>query len=190
MPKKYVRKFLPSHASVRGSRYVAVFGPALNRPNLWHLNRRSVAGGVAVGAFCGMIPVPIQMLCAAIIAMALRVNLAVAMAATWYINPFTIVPLYYLAYKIGALVTGVAPRENVPPPVKLSLENVSDWLPILMSWIDTMGKPVLVGLCTLGAALSVASYFAVRGAGRLYIVMAWRRRERTRHGGPDVVSEK
>ena len=43
-----------------------------------------------------------------------------------------------------------------------------------------MGKPFVVGLCTLGAALAVAGYFAVRGAWRLYIVTAWRQRQRAR----------
>jgi uncharacterized protein (DUF2062 family) len=43
-----------------------------------------------------------------------------------------------------------------------------------------MGKPFVVGLCALGAVLSVGSYFAVRGAWHLYILMAWRRRQRVR----------
>ena len=101
MPKKYFKKYLPSHESVRGNRHFAILGSTLHHPNLWHLNRRSVAGGVAIGMLCGMIPGPIQMFSAAILAVVLRVNLPVAMAATWYINPFTIVPLYYLAYKVG-----------------------------------------------------------------------------------------
>jgi hypothetical protein len=180
MPKKYVRKFLPTHESIRDHRYIGVLGPALSHPNLWHLNRRSVAGGVAIGMFCGMIPVPIQMVFAAILAVLLRVNLPVALAATWYINPFTIVPLYYLAYKLGTLLTGDAPVVSAPPPVHLSLGNVGDWVPMLLGWIDAMGKPFVVGLCTLGVVLSVGSYFAVRGAWRLYIITVWRQRQRVR----------
>jgi len=183
MPKKYVRKFLPSHESVRGNRYVGILGSALHHPNLWHLNRRSVAGGVAIGMLCGMIPGPIQMLCAAILAIALRVNLPVAMTATWYTNPFTVVPLYYLAYKIGTVITGDVPAANAPPAFQLGLDNMSDWGLILLGWINAMGKPLLVGLCALGAALSAGSYFAVRGAWRLYIVAAWRQRQRRRREG-------
>jgi uncharacterized protein (DUF2062 family) len=180
MPKKYFRKYLPSHESVRGNRYIGILGSALHHPNLWHLNRRSVAGGVAIGMLCGMIPGPIQMFSAAILAVVLRVNLPVSMAATWYTNPFTIVPLYYLAYKIGTLITGDTPWVSAPPSVHLSLDNIGDWIPMLWEWISAMGKPFVVGLCTLGAALSVAGYFAVRGAWRLYIVTAWRRRQRAR----------
>jgi hypothetical protein len=180
MPKKYFRKYLPSHESVRGNRYIGILGSALHHPNLWHLNRRSVAGGVAIGMLCGMIPGPIQMFSAAILAVVLRVNLPVAMAATWYTNPFTIVPLYYLAYKIGTLITGEAPAVTAPPSIHLNLDNIGDWIWVLGEWISAMGKPFVVGLCTLGAALSVASYFAVRGAWRLYIVTAWRQRQRAR----------
>jgi hypothetical protein len=180
MPRKYFRKYLPSHESVRDNRYIGILGAALHHPNLWHLNRRSVAGGVAIGMLCGMIPGPIQMFSAAVLAVVLRVNLPVAMAATWYTNPFTIVPLYYLAYKIGTLITGEAPAVTAPPSIHLSLDNIGDWIWVLREWISAMGKPFVVGLCTLGAALSVASYFAVRGAWRLYIVTVWRRRQRAR----------
>ena len=180
MPKKYFRKYLPSHESVRGNRYIGILGSALHHPNLWHLNRRSVAGGVAIGMLCGMIPGPIQMFSAAILAVVLRVNLPVSMAATWYTNPFTIVPLYYLAYKIGTLITGDAPTASAPPSLHLNLDNIGDWISVLREWISAMGKPLVVGLCTLGAVLSVTGYFAVRGAWRLYIVTAWRRRQRAR----------
>jgi uncharacterized protein (DUF2062 family) len=51
---------------------------------------------------------------------------------------------------------------------------------MLLGWIDAMGKPFVVGLCTLGVVLSVGSYFAVRGAWRLYIITVWRQRQRVR----------
>src|SRR5215470_18834511 len=130
MPRKYVRKFLPSHQAVRDHRYIGVLGSALHHPNLWHLNRRSVAGGVAIGMLCGMIPGPIQMFSAAVLAVVARVNLPVAMATTWYTNPFTIVPLYYLAYKIGTLLTGDPATAAVPLAADFRLDNATDWGPI------------------------------------------------------------
>ena len=101
MPRKYFRKYLPSSASIRENRYLSFLGSALHHPNLWHLNRKSVAGGVAVGLFCGLVPGPLQMLSAAVFSVLFRVNLPVAVILTWYTNPFTIVPLYYVAYKLG-----------------------------------------------------------------------------------------
>ena len=98
MPRKLFRKYLPSAESVRGNRWVAMFGTLLHHPNLWHLNRDSVAGAVAIGLFSGLVPGPLQMLTALILAIPLRRNLPVALLMTLYTNPFTIVPLYLLAY--------------------------------------------------------------------------------------------
>jgi hypothetical protein len=110
MPRKYFRKVMPSVDKVREFKALGLFGDALFHPALWHLNRRSAAGGVAVGLFCGLIPGPLQMLGAAIVCLVARVNLPVAFVSTLYTNPFTIVPLYLLAYEIGQFVLGAAAR--------------------------------------------------------------------------------
>jgi len=64
MPRKLFRKYVPTAASVRENRWIAKFGTLLHHPNLWHLNRDSVAGAVAIGLFAGLIPGPLQMLVA------------------------------------------------------------------------------------------------------------------------------
>ena len=61
-----------------------MFGDSLFHPALWHLNRRSAAGGVAVGLFCGLIPGPLQMLGAGIACVLFRVNLPVSLVTTLY----------------------------------------------------------------------------------------------------------
>ena len=91
---------------IRQHRHIARFGPWLQHHNLWHLHRRSVAGGVAAGMFAGLIPGsnPVQFTAAALLAIVFRVNLPIAVIVTLYSNPFTIVPLYYAAFKLGQLV--------------------------------------------------------------------------------------
>ncbi len=180
MPRKHFRRFLPSHDSIRRNRYIGLFGTALHHHNLWHLNRRSVAGGIAVGLFCGLIPGPVQMFSAAVMAILLRVNLPVAVLGTWYTNPFTIVPLYIAAYKLGMYLTGHTPRSLNVPQLDLSLSNVADWITMLMAWIGAMGKPFMFGLLLLAAILAVVGYFAVLLAWRIYVHLAWRRRARER----------
>ena len=120
MPRKFFRKYLPSHASIRENRYIARFGSWLKHHNLWHLHRRSVAGGVAAGMFAGLIPGsnPVQFTAAALLAIAFRVNLPIAAIVTLYSNPFTIVPLYYLAFKLGQLA--LLESNGELPPVALS----------------------------------------------------------------------
>jgi len=180
MPRKHFRRFLPSHDSIRRNRFIAFFGTALHHHNLWHLNRRSVAGGVAVGLFCGLIPGPLQMIGAAIMSVLLRVNLPVAVLGTWYTNPFTIVPLYFLAYKLGMYLTGHTPRSLAVPELNLDFSNVADWIPMLMAWISSMGKPFLFGLLLLAAILAVLGYFGVLLGWRIYVTVAWRKRARER----------
>src|SRR5262245_58835038 len=180
MPRKHFRKFLPSHESIQSNRYIGFFGPALRHPGLWHLNRRSVAGGVAVGMFCGLLPAPLQMLTAALAAVVLRVNLPVAVACTLYTNPFTIVPLYYVAYKLGLLVTGSSAHEFPIPELDLAWSNLGEWIPTLARWMAAMGKPFLLGLGLLAAILAVSGYVAVLGAWRVSVAAAWRRRHKQR----------
>jgi len=155
------------------------FGPLLQHHNLWHLNRRSVSGGVAAGAFAGLIPGPLQMIGAALLAVIFRVNLPVAMFSTLYSNPFTIIPLYLVAFNIGTLVTGEPNGISQLPP---ALENgdILNWLSGLMDWMAKLGKPLIVGLPLLGALLAAASYVAVRSLWRLYIVGQWHKRSRNR----------
>src|SRR6185436_9480221 len=102
----------------RANRYMARLdarGTWLHHPNLWHLNRHSVAGGIGIGLFAGLVPGPLQMLTAALMAVPLRVNLPIALATTLYTNPFTIGPLYVLAYQIGALIVD-GPGHALEPP--------------------------------------------------------------------------
>lgn len=182
MPRKYFRKFLPSHDSIRKNRYVAWFGPRLQHHNLWHLHRRSVAGGVAVGLFAGLIPGsnPVQFAAAAMLAILLRVNLPISVIVTLYSNPFTIVPLYFLAFKLGQLALLQSGGE--PPAVALSLhgKGFSEWLPAALEWLASVGKPLLIGLPLLALLLAAVGYVAVDWAWRLHVRWEWRRRAKRR----------
>ena len=180
MPRKFFRKYLPDAAAVRANKYVAMFGSALQHPNLWHLNRDSVAGGVAIGLFSGLVPGPLQMLTAALLAVPLRRNLPVALLTTLYTNPFTIVPLYVLAYGYGSLLLG---GDAGALPVQPFEMNWSDWggsLRGLADWALALGKPLAVGLVALALTLAAAGYAAVQLAWRAYVVLAWRARQRRR----------
>ena len=183
MPRKFFRKYLPSHESVRNNRHIARFGGFLQHPNLWHLNRRSVAGGVAVGMFSGLVPGPLQMLTAALLAVPLRVNLPVALATTLYTNPFTIGPLYVLAFLIGRLVVGgrAAPLTR-PPEVEWSHLGAS--IDAFTQWVLAMGMPLAVGLPILALLLAALGYACVQIGWRAYVIRAWRRRKqrRSQHG--------
>jgi len=179
--RKFLRQFLPHHETVKSHRWLKPFGSWLHHHNLWHLHRRSVAGGVAIGLFCGLIPGPLQMLSAALLAVLLRVNLPVAAFTTLYTNPITIVPLYLLAYELGAWVSGV---HNSVTIAQLAFPEVGwdNWSSALGDWVVMLGKPFLIGLPLLAVILALAGYFAVRMAWRLAVVWKWRARQKRRVG--------
>lgn len=178
MPRKYFRKYLPTHDSIHANRLLRALGPALRHHNLWHLHRRSVAGGVAIGLFAGMIPGPVQMLSAAILAIIFRVNLPVAAVATLYTNPFTIVPIAYLAYKTGEMVTGKS-GEGIPSfDFNWRDESWSSFLPDFIAWLGSLGEVFLIGSLVVGLALAATGYVLVRVLWRVYVVAYWYRRRR------------
>jgi len=174
--RKQLRSYLPDPENVRTSRWLAFFCDALTHPRLWHLNRHSAAGGVAVGLFCGLIPGPFQMLGAALACVVLRVNLPIALASTLYTNPLTIVPLYVVAFGLGKLVLGGYGGRFVAPP-EWGSQTFATWVGQLIDWMAGLGEPLFVGLLLLASLLSFIGYFAVRAAWRWHLVRAWQRRK-------------
>jgi uncharacterized protein (DUF2062 family) len=177
--RRHIRKLLPDHEHIRNNRWFAPFQNTLLHPRLWHLNRRSAAGGVAVGMFCGLIPGPLQMLGAAICAVIFRVNLPVALLTTLYTNPFTIVPLYVVAFALGQWALPGEHGHFVVPP-EPGAEGLMAWAHALIDWMIGLGAPLALGLVLLAAGLAVAGYFLVRLAWRIYLVQAWRLRRKQR----------
>ena len=178
MMRRHLRNHLPSHDSLRQNRHFQRFGAFLNHPNLWHLNRRSVSGGFAVGLFSGLVPGPLQMLTAALLAVPLRVNLPVALATTLYTNPFTIGPLYLLAYAYGRLLVG-GDGATVHAPAFDWLQFWG-WIEAYAAWMLSMGKPLLIGLVALALTLATAGWLVVQVAWRVHVMLAWRRRANKR----------
>lgn len=179
--RKFFSKFLPHRDTVKNQRWLKPFGSRLQHARLWHLHRRSVAGGVAVGLLCGLIPGPLQMLGAALLAASFRVNLPVALITTLYTNPFTIVPLYLVAYELGAWVSGAQNGLRVQP--SFSELHWRNMMHELWNWMLLLGEPLLIGLPLLAVSLAIIGYLAVRLVWRMAVVWKWQARKRRRVGG-------
>lgn len=175
--RKFLHQLLPHHESVKNNRWLKPFGSWLHQPNLWHLHRRSVAGGVAIGLFCGLIPGPLQMFAATLLAVLSRVNLPVSLFTTLYTNPFTIVPLYMLAYRLGAWVSGAQNGRVIAPFPELHWKG---WGGEMWGWFAQLGKPLLIGLPLLAVGFAIVGYVAVRVAWRVAVVLKWRARKHRR----------
>lgn len=177
MPRRFIKRYLPDHGKFREHPHLRRFGARLQDGNLWHLNRRSVSGGVALGLFCALLPVPLQMLVAGGLAIWLRVNLPIAVVLVWITNPLTIGPVWYVSYRVGAWLLDLPPRQV---DFGLSLDN-------LLTTLQEVWKPLLLGSTVLGALLALLGFLLVRLGWRLYVVQQRRaalRRGRTRRIEP------
>lgn len=166
------RAKLPTQERIFASRWLKPLAPWFDKPYFWHLNRRKAASAVAVGLFCGLMPGPTQMLSALLVAYVLRTHLPLAVFTTLYTNPFTYIPLYYLAYTIGHwLLYGAAPVHDLVFPVWGS----EDYWAQLSHWLGQFGQPLLLGVPVLGGLLAAFGYVAVSWLWRWHTLRKRRR---------------
>jgi len=151
MPRKFLKKFMPDPHEIKNSKALRIFGTLLHSPNLWHMNRRSVARAFMVGLFFAWWPVPLQMILAAGGAILIRGNLPLSVALVWVTNPLTMPVMFYLAYVVGSWIIGV-------PEMHFEMELSIDWL---MNEMVIIWKPFLAGCFVLGVISSLAGYFGM-----------------------------
>lgn len=173
MPKKFIKRYMPNHKVIREHKHLQIFGSLLHDPNLFHLNRRSVAGAFAVGLFFAWVPVPFQMVLAAAMAIYLRVNLPVSVALVWTSNPLTMPPLFYFAYRLGSWILGI-------PENKFHIELTFEWL---SSGLAAVWQPFLLGCFVMGVGCSLLGYLGIRLLWRLSIIRKLKKKN-TRHYKP------
>ncbi len=170
MARKFFKRWLPSPETMREHPSVKVFGSLLHDPNLWHLNRRSVTLAFFLGLFIAFVPIPTQMLIAALAAILVRANLPLSVMLVWVTNPVTMPAIFYFAYKIGALVLDLSPE---PIHFELSLEWIQGEL--LELW-----RPFLLGCLISGLFCGLTGAAAVHVLWRINVIRRWRKRQELR----------
>lgn len=131
--------------------WLAPFGDLIHDPNLWVIRRRNVVPAFALGLFVAYLPFPGHMLAAALLALALRVNIPVAALSTIVVNPFTMGPMYYLAFSLGQYLLRQEPR---PFEFEMSFAWLFDRFVYI--W-----QPMILGGVVLGALLSLVGFIAL-----------------------------
>lgn len=171
MPRRFIKRYLPDFHAIRARREIRWLGRLLEDPYLLHLNRRSVAGGVACGLFVAFIPLPGQMPLAALIAVVLRANLLLAVALVWITNPITMPAIFYFTYVTGTWIIGA------PVTAHIGFEPSLHWF---WEQFERIWKPLIVGSLSVGFVLALAGYGAVHLLWRLHIVRQLRHRRNRR----------
>jgi uncharacterized protein (TIGR03546 family) len=131
-----------------------------------------IALGLALGIFIGFVPIMgIQMAVVLPFAFLFRGNKTAAIGGVWITNPITVIPIYYIDYKVGLLFTPFEP---------LSKSYFADLFNHLsISRFLKLGQDILVPLFTGGAIIGVVAaiptYFITR---RLVVRYRRKRKER------------
>ena len=136
------------------------------------MHRRSVSRGVALGLGVGIIIPFMHTVIAAIFAIPLRANVAIAAAVTLLINPLTIPPIYYLAYRTG-LWEMRADAAVTNPAVA---QQASGELARFLFWLHQASGPIAVGILTIAIAAAAIGYFLTTIVWRLSVANKLRRR--------------
>lgn len=152
MPKKLFKKITPHPDYIKNHKSLSLINKYLHSPDLWHLNRRSVPKALAIGIFCAFLPIPCQMLLAAILALYFRSNLSLAVILVWITNPITMGPIFYFAYKIGCFILN-ASEFNF---------NSNNSITNIFNNIVLIWQPLWLGSMILAITSSVISYFLVK----------------------------
>ena len=174
---KALKKYLPAPDKVSQHKMLCWMGPTLTSPSLWQANRRSIALGLSIGVFMGLIIPLAQIPLAAVLAIFLRANLPVAVASTLVTNPFTFAPLYFLAYKLGDFILNAGKPAMTEAMIDSQVAQLTDGGALgLFERIGDIGAPLFTGLFILASVTSVLVYFAATLLWRLGVLLRHRKR--------------
>lgn len=171
-----IRQALPTRESIAANRWTRPFAHHLLRPDLWHLNRRSVPRAVAVGLLIAPIIPVAHTLVAALAAVPTRANLVIAAAVTWLINPFTIPPFYYAAYLVGSALLHLDAMAPMPQAAHHATGQATHWA----AWLLAKSGPLALGTLVMAIVIASIGYLVAAFGWRWAIGRKWRARSARR----------
>lgn len=148
-----------THAAVRFIRAVVMVDDTPHR----------IALGSGIGLFFAAQPfVGSQMLASVLVCKIGRASVLASLPWTWLTNPFTVAPIYYLCYRVGALF--------LPSGQLVTYERVRELGELAegQSWIDNLKKgwtvlvdiaiPLQIGAGLIGLTAGITGFFLIRKA--------------------------
>ncbi len=172
MPRKLLRKYMPDERTLRSHRHLSWLGRHLHDPNLWHLTRKSVARAFLVGIVCAFMPIPGQMVVAAVLAVWISSNLPISVGLVWITNPLTMPPIFYACYRLGLWVLGM----------ESSLGQAHDWsLETIQAEISSIWWPLITGSTICAIVFGLIGYVAISRFWIWHVNRSWRKRTEQRN---------
>ena len=172
----WLTRHIPTKETVHQHRLLRPFAPHLTHNSLWRMTRRSVPRAVALGLFVAVIIPVMHTAIAAILAIPTRANVAITAAFTLVVNPVTIPPLYYAAYRIGAWEL----HHDATLVNPAAAERFSGELGRLLFWVHEASGSIALGVLTIAAASALLGYVIAVLVWRFWSSSRWQQRRRMR----------
>ena len=164
-----IRRKLPQKHEVENNPSLSFLRSFWKKPELWAMNRSSLPIGIAIGVFCAFLPMPFQMIVAALLAIALGGNIIFAISLVWISNPFTWVPLYTPCYWIGAQLLNIEP---------LAISSMTSFT--VSKELGYHYAALWIGCLVIGIIISLVSFFLLRIIWRRQVQFEWTERKQKR----------
>ena len=181
-----LKKLMPERERLQQNRWLRWLRPWLGHPRLWHLSRKGVALGMAIGVFFGLLIPVAQIPASAIASILLRAHLPAAAASTLVTNPVTFAPVYFAAYELGRVIlreeaTDAAEFERlverkVQDQVTVQAMGIGERANHAWKRLGEIGRPLIVGLLIFAITFGLTIYFVVSGLWALQVRLARRQR--------------
>ena len=173
---RWLTRHIPTRETIHEHRLLRPFAPHLTNPSLWRMTRRSVPRGVALGLFVGVIIPFMHTVIAALLAVPVRANVAVAAVFTLVVNPLTIPLMYFAAYRIGSWEL----HHDAAVVNPAAAERFSGELSRLLLWVHHASGPIALGILTIATVSAIVGYLAASLIWSLWSRSRWRHRREAR----------
>lgn len=180
MAKHFFRRLLPDPERVARSRLMQRLGPWAIDQRLWYVNRRTIARGLAIGVFFGLLLPTAQMPLAVVVSIFLRGNLAAAIAGTLVSNPITFLPIYLVAYRLGATILQTPADERWTAALHADAHGLMEHMQSWWAAVTAAGPPLAMGLVVLACITAILVYALVDIVWRTSARSRYRRRSAAR----------
>ena len=146
---------IPTREQLEKSRWIKPYAKHVLRSDLWRFNRRSVPRGIALGLFVGiMIPLA-HFVTAALLAVFVRGNIPVALAATFIGFPAFLPVIFYAADKVGDWLLRVDAMTVVAPVTQTMQATETDHL---LALLTQKGPTVAFGMFVIATVSASIGY--------------------------------
>lgn len=165
--RKFIKKYLPSNEKIAQNKSLNSLTGFFKDSRLWALNRHSFASAISIGLFVGMLPMPFQMVLAAILAIFFHSNLPVSVVTVWITNPLTMPFIFYGNYKLGAWILAIKYKKE-------PTEKILQWIKTNLAEIM---PPLILGSIVTGILLAIFGNILVRLLWRWSVSLRWQKRK-------------